>query len=122
MEMSGDRNYYNRMFLESRKTYGLAGLTRFTFRRKHDLALDLGLNVGTFSIVFSKFFKRIIAVEASSRCISKSSINFLEAGVSNIQVIHAALADKSDESIELRSVYVGGIRIQRLHNSQLGSR
>ena len=99
----------SRMYKESSKTYGIPGLSLFTFGKRHELALDLGMNVGTFSLLYSKKFTKIIAVEASSICISDAKENVKKEEVTNIQIIHAALASKSGELVELRRVYVGEI-------------
>lgn len=107
VESTQTDEYLSRMYEESRRTYGIPGLSKFTFGKKHELALDLGMNVGTFSLVYAKKFTKIIAVEASSVCISDALENFKNDEANNIQIIHAALASKSDEFVELRRVYVG---------------
>lgn len=91
---------------ESRNYYRVPGFTGFP-RQMGDVALDLGLNVGAFSLAYAHQFDRVVAVEASSRCIQIARENLERAGISNVEIVHRALAAVSGEEITLRRIYVG---------------
>lgn len=94
------------LILESRKSYLVPGFTGFPLKRG-GVALDLGLNVGAFSICFANHFDRVVAVEASSRCIDVARANLERAQVTNVQIVHGALDSQSGKQVPLRRIYVG---------------
>lgn len=68
-------------------------------------AVDLGLNVGSFSKAYGGLFNSVVGIDASSACIFQARLNL--AGMSNIRYIHGVLSAASGEEIALRRVYVG---------------
>lgn len=91
---------------EAKRSYRVPGFTGFP-RLRGGIALDLGLNVGAFSLAFAKDFQQVVAVEASSRCINMAMANLADAGVENVRILHRALGAQSGVDVELRRVYVG---------------
>ena len=92
--------------IESSRTYCVPGFTGFP-RRHGGVALDLGLNVGAFSLAYASNFDEVIAVDASSRCIEIAVRNLEATGIRNVRVLHRALGARSGEEVALRRVYVG---------------
>lgn len=70
------------------------------------VALDLGANVGAFSIAYAPVFKFIFAIEASSRCIREAQSNLNSFNISNVSLIHAACGSISGEEVALKRTYV----------------
>lgn len=112
---SGSLSYFNRMLHESRKSYRIPFVSwpkhlipkGFAGHRTPRVALDLGTNVGTFSIAYHKVFDNIYAFEASSSCVEEAKKNFTLNDVANVQLTHAALGANSGSQIALRRIYVG---------------
>ena len=84
-----DIKYFRRMTSESRISYFIPFVNPpFLGSARKLIAVDLGLNVGSFPYVFSKSYSRIVSLEASSECISKAKLNLV--GRLNIEYVHAA--------------------------------
>jgi FkbM family methyltransferase len=74
------------------------------FLKKEFVALDLGGNVGGFSIVFSKNFSRIFSVEPSSRNVQLSNDAFNYLGIQKTTILNRALASDDEREILLHRI------------------
>ncbi len=93
---------------EARKVYRVPGFTGFPkVSEGKGMALDLGMNVGAFGLTYAREFDRVVAVDASSRCIRAAIGHFAQAGIENVEILHRALSARSGQSTALRRVYVG---------------
>lgn len=107
-----ESGYFERMLAESKRTYRIPLITwpspllRPLRVRLNRTAVDLGVNVGSFSKAYGGLFNSVVGIDASSACISQARLNL--AGMSNIRLIHGILSDVSGKDIALRRVYVGG--------------
>jgi len=97
---------FSELMIESKKVYRVPGFTSWPSSRG-GVALDLGINLGTFSLAFAESFDRIVGVDASSACIRIAQKRLAKEGVDNVEFIHAALAGTSGDTASLRRVYVG---------------
>jgi FkbM family methyltransferase len=93
----------------ARHTYRIPGYnvphphSHISFRRNPTYCVDIGANVGGFSIYASTFFKQIIGFEAASNTYKVGRENIDKAGFKNLELHHLAAAAKSDEIVYLRS-------------------
>lgn len=74
-------------------------LTRYILSRNHSdgIFLDIGANIGYFSIAAASRFKRVIAVEASPEIAALLQHNIDRNGLANITVENVAAGDKNGE-------------------------
>ncbi|NVK33307.1 MAG: FkbM family methyltransferase [Rhodobacteraceae bacterium] len=98
---------------EAKKAYSIPLFTdpigKILTNIKHDhqsIAVDLGMNVGSFPLVFSSNFDQIYCLEASKANCTDARENL--AGYDNIQIMHAALHSISNEKIALQKVSING--------------
>lgn len=68
----------------------------------NDICVDVGGNVGAFSMVHSKHFKRIIAFEPSTYSYGEYLKNISKNRLSNVRVIQLAVADLSNKTLHLK--------------------
>lgn len=89
---------------ETKASYWLA---RYSIRRgrRSTLAIDLGLNIGSFPLVYQKYFDTFIGVDASSTSLDTAKANLH--GIRNVSFVHAAMSHESGKQVALRRVYVG---------------
>ena len=88
---------------ETKASYWLARYTGLP-RARGSVAIDLGLNVGSFPLVFGRYFHSVVAVDASSACLVEAQENL--ASLTNVTFVHAAMAGESGGQVDLRRVYV----------------
>jgi FkbM family methyltransferase len=67
---------------------------------KHGIAVDVGGNIGAFSLVHSKDFHRIIAFEPATESVHQYILN--TAGLDNVQVYRYAVSDKTGQYVNLK--------------------
>jgi len=70
---------------------------RFSDIKKSDVCLDIGANIGAFSILASKAAKHVYAVEPLFVDILRANIKIN--GISNIDVLEVAVGDGDEESV-----------------------
>lgn len=97
------RSEFQRLVKESRSSYWLA---RYASRGKKGptIAIDMGMNVGSFAYVYGDFFDDLVGIDASSKCISLAQQNLHH--LNNVKYVHAALDSESGRLVHLRRVYV----------------
>jgi FkbM family methyltransferase len=96
------------MISESRRSYFIPFVNPPFFGRARKLiAVDLGLNVGSFPYVFGKGYSRIVSLEASGKCIAQAKTNLVDR--SNIEYVHAAGGAESGFPTKLRRISVEGL-------------
>jgi len=69
---------------------------------KNDVCVDIGGNVGAFSMVHSKDFKRIIAFEPATYSFGEYQDNINKNGLNNVEVIQLAVSDVSNKTLHLK--------------------
>jgi hypothetical protein len=89
---------------ETKASYWLAAFAG-RGRGRQTLAIDLGVNIGSFLLVFGRHFDSIIAVDASSKFLESAKFNLRR--VANVAFVHAAMAKEAREQVDLRRVYAG---------------
>jgi FkbM family methyltransferase len=103
-------DYENYIIQEVRETYSVLGLNwpnRILRFGTNKYALDLGSNIGGFSLVFGNNFNFTLAVEPNSVAIARAG-TLLDSGYSSkMRIMHGALSDKDGVKVSLRKVYVG---------------
>lgn len=88
---------------ETKASYWLARHIKSP-RASRRVAIDLGLNIGSFPLVFGKHFGEILAVDASSSCLVSAKENLRK--LKQVKYVHAALAGQSGKQVALRRIYV----------------
>lgn len=68
----------------------------------NDVCVDVGGNVGAFSMVHSKDFKRIIAIEPATYSYCEYLKNISKSGLNNVEVVQLAVADISNKTLHLK--------------------
>jgi FkbM family methyltransferase len=76
---------------------------------QNDICVDIGGNVGAFSIVHSKDFKRIIAFEPSTYSSSEYQKNMNVNNLNNVEVIQLAVSDVSNKILHLKPWLFGNL-------------
>ena len=71
-----------------------------------DICLDLGVNVGAFTLVNHKNFSKIIGLEASMLNYKTALDNMHKNGVSNFKLYHYAIGKESNKMLRLRNMEV----------------
>ena len=71
-----------------------------------NICLDLGVNVGAFTLVNHRNFKRIIGIEASRLNFKTALDNIHKNDVRNFKLHHFAIGKESNKTLRLRSVEV----------------
>ena len=66
--------------------------------------LDLGVNIGAFSMVNYSRFNRIIGFEACSDLCLSAKNNFLKYNITEVNVFHLAAYSTSNSSVKLRAL------------------
>ena len=79
-----------------------------SFRRHPTYCVDIGANVGAFSIYSSSLFKNVIGFEASFNNHQNCVKNISAAECKNVQVSHLAVAKESDLTVQL-SAHIGAL-------------
>jgi FkbM family methyltransferase len=100
--------YSSKILKEVETTYAIPFLN-YPFklgRAKKGVAVDLGSNIGGFSIVFSNNFREVICVEPSSLANRIAYRNYLEAGIIPPYTYTAAISHTDNLRIDLHRVYV----------------
>ena len=69
---------------------------------ENDICVDIGGNVGAFSMVHSKDFKRIIAFEPATYSFGEYQKNMKKNNITNVEVIQLAVADTSGKILHLK--------------------
>lgn len=76
---------------------------------ENDVCVDVGGNVGAFSMVHSKDFKKIIAFEPATYSSNEYRNNMLKNGINNVEVIQLAVSDLSNKSLHLKPWLYGNL-------------
>lgn len=64
-------------------------------RKSNRTYLDIGVNIATHSIVYSKIFEKVISFEPDNYNYTQSKENLLINNVTNVNLLHRALGSKS---------------------------
>lgn len=75
----------------------------------NDICVDVGGNVGPFSIVHNKDFKRIIAFEPGTYAYNKYENNISKFNLDNVELYKLAVHNVSDETLHLKKWLLGKI-------------
>ena len=103
--------YTDQILKEVGTTYAIPFLNYpFKFgKAKRGVAVDLGSNIGAFSLIFSNNFREIICVEPSSLVNRSAYENYLAAGIVPPYTYTAAVSHTDNLKINLHRVYVGDV-------------
>lgn len=63
----------------------------------NDIVLDIGMNIGVFSVIASKLCKKIIAFEPEINNFNLAKENLLLNNVTNVEIYNSAVSDKNGE-------------------------
>jgi len=69
---------------------------------KDSICLDIGCNVGAFSVLNAGKFGKIVGYEAASETYRRSLKNLKEQGIENVEVFNLAAGSTSGETLRLR--------------------
>lgn len=95
LEFNDDKNWLNKRISGVKKAYFIP--ENFS---KNGIAVDIGANVGAFSVVNSKFFSKILCFEPAKETYLRCCNTLLP--LKNTEVYNLAVSSKSDEIIKLR--------------------
>lgn len=68
-------------------------VSRFLSKTYGDLFVDVGANLGRYTIMLSSNYKRVIAVEPEPNNMKHLMRNLLQAGISNVKLLQIAISD-----------------------------
>ena len=77
--------------------------SQVSFKRRPTHCVDVGVNVGGFSIYASPFFKNVTGFEPARNTYHTAVENIKSSGKKNIKVNNLAVGDKSGETVHLRT-------------------
>jgi len=88
-------------------------VSRFLSKTHGDLFVDVGANLGRYTIMLSSNYKKIIAIEPEPSNMKHLKRNLLQAGIDNVDLLQIAISDREGHARLYLARHSGGHTIKK---------